>query len=267
MRAWRWVRDRVAAGFDEHSPYLDRFGLLLVVTAVTIVWLSLVGFSGFDGDIASELGSLFSNVLVAATLLLALRASGLSRRRQRILDAIVLLGLLAILLLIGLDALPDSTIVIDDDSVPFLPVALLAVLVPVVVVARLLRHRSVSVGTVLGAISAYLLIPIAFFHVFLAIQGVSGEPFFGVPVRSTSFMYFSLTTLTTVGFGDLTPVSEVGRLAATTEALVGQVYLVTFVALVVGLAAQSRSLGLTRRHLDGAAGPDAAGNDEGPSPR
>jgi hypothetical protein len=265
------VRERVAGWFDEDSPYLDHFGLLLGVTALTIAWLALVGYSGFDGDIPSELGSLVSNVLVAATLLLALRAAGLDRRRQRLLDLVVGLGLLLLLLLVVVDALPGTTVVIDDGGVPLVPMAVLSVLVPVIVVMRVLRHRSVSAGTVLGAISAYLLIPVAFFHVFLAVQGVTGEPFFGVPVRSTAFMYFSLTTLTTVGFGDLAPVSELGRLAATTEAMVGQVYLVTFVALIVGLAAQSRSLGITRRHLDGTVDPDGAtdagssGDDEGPS--
>jgi hypothetical protein len=50
-------------------------------------------------------------------------------------------------------------------------------------------------------------------------------------------MYFSLATVTTVGYGDLAPASNIARLLSTSEALVGQVYLVTFVAMLVGLAA------------------------------
>jgi hypothetical protein len=46
-------------------------------------------------------------------------------------------------------------------------------------------------------------------------------------------MYFSLTTIATLGYGDFVPVTEVGRLAAMSEAVIGQVYLVTFVAMVV----------------------------------
>jgi voltage-gated potassium channel Kch len=51
-------------------------------------------------------------------------------------------------------------------------------------------------------------------------------------------MYFSLSTITTVGYGDLTAITPFARLIATAEAVSGQVYLVTFVAMLVGLRAQ-----------------------------
>jgi hypothetical protein len=57
-------------------------------------------------------------------------------------------------------------------------------------------------------------------------------------------MYFSLTTITTTGFGDLTAASPFGRLLAMWEAVTGQVYLVTFVAMLVGLFAANRGRGL-----------------------
>ena len=53
-------------------------------------------------------------------------------------------------------------------------------------------------------------------------------------------MYFSLTTMTTTGFGDLTAATNLGRRLTTTEAVVGQIFLVTLVALLVGLYAQER---------------------------
>jgi hypothetical protein len=48
-----------------------------------------------------------------------------------------------------------------------------------------------------------------------------------------SYLYFSFTTLTTVGFGDLTAGSDAGRMLAVMEALLGQLYLVTVVAFIV----------------------------------
>lgn len=54
------------------------------------------------------------------------------------------------------------------------------------------------------------------------------------PPDSGDFLYFSVITLTTVGYGDLTPATAVGRTIAMTEALVGQLYLVSVVAAVVG---------------------------------
>jgi voltage-gated potassium channel Kch len=61
-----------------------------------------------------------------------------------------------------------------------------------------------------------------------------------VEESTTSFMYFSLVTVTTLGYGDLSPVTDWARLLATTEAVIGQVYLVTVVAMLVGLFAQQR---------------------------
>jgi len=49
------------------------------------------------------------------------------------------------------------------------------------------------------------------------------------------FIYFSLVTMTTVGYGDMSPVSTEARTLATTEALVGQIYLTILVARLVGM--------------------------------
>ena len=51
-------------------------------------------------------------------------------------------------------------------------------------------------------------------------------------------MYFSLTTITTVGYGDLVAISQPGRLLANSLAVIGQVYLVTFVGLLIGILTQ-----------------------------
>ncbi|GAA4874180.1 potassium channel family protein [Serinicoccus chungangensis] len=109
------------------------------------------------------------------------------------------------------------------------------------VIRRLLHHRQVVRATLLGAISAYLLIALAFFYAFLAAEHYHQPPLFGDPQPTTSFMYFSLTSITTLGYGDLAARTEIGRLLATTEAVLGQVYLVTVVAMVVSLLAQTWS--------------------------
>ena len=57
---------------------------------------------------------------------------------------------------------------------------------------------------------------------------------------TTSFMYFSLVTITTLGYGDLSPAHEVGKFLATAEAVIGQVFLVTVVARLVSLYGMSR---------------------------
>jgi hypothetical protein len=92
----------------------------------------------------------------------------------------------------------------------------------------------------LGAVSAFLLIATAFDFVFLTVDAYQTTPFFGSEEPTTSFIYYSLVTITTLGYGDLAAATDVGRLASTAEAVVGQVYLVTVVAMIVGLLAQAR---------------------------
>ena len=257
--------------FTDDGPHVDRFGVLLTVSAASIVGLSLFDITGPEGESAvAEIGSWAASVTVAATLPIALRASGLSRRRQRVIDILVGIGLLSLTLITAVALLTDDTVV-DNRYNPAGAVALLSIVVPFVVVRRLLRHQRVSTATLLGAISAYLLIPLSFFHVFMAIDRWSTTPFFGDPQPSTSFMYFALVTVTTVGFGDLTAATESARLATTSLALIGQVYLVVFVAMIVGLRAQewrSGSGGVMLPPADGLIGgaePDAPpqGDDRG----
>ena len=94
------------------------------------------------------------------------------------------------------------------------------------------QHRTVTVQTLLGAVAAYLQIAVAYAFAFQALDAGTALPLFGVQVPTTSYMYASLTALSTLGYGDLVPVTELGRLLAVSEAIVGQVFLVTFVAML-----------------------------------
>jgi Ion channel len=174
--------------------------------------------------------------LTAAALLVALRSAGLARRWQRPADTLILVGIAAtaaIIIANGYVTDPGS-----GAKTPPVLALVLSVLAPIVVVRRLLTHRRVRRSTLLGAIAVYLLIPIAFFYVFYTIDVLQPTAFFGQVEPTSSFMYFSLTTVTTVGYGDLVAVSQPGRLMANFEAVIGQVYLVTFVGLLIGLLTQ-----------------------------
>ena len=185
--------------------------------------------------------SALASLLVGATLLLALRASGLSRRPQRIADLVVIVIVSSVSFLAVVTSFTD--VVPPPTSAAPILVVLLAIVAPMAIIRRLVQHREVTRGTLLGAISGYLLLPIAFFYVFIASTSIVGAPFFGDPQPTTSYMYFSLTTITTTGYGDLTAASPLGRLLAMAEAVTGQVYLVTFVAMLVGLFAANRIAG------------------------
>jgi voltage-gated potassium channel Kch len=221
--------------FDEESPQLDRFGLLLVVTIAAIVVQSLVHMRRGGDDIESNLGTLTVAAFVGATFLIALSASGLRRRWRRIAMVMVLGSIGVLLLVILVEATTDVDTSAFQRAGPPIGRTFLAVATPIAVVRRLASHRVVRGSTLIGAISVYLLIALAAHYVFLFVDLVESTPFFGQPEPTTRFMYFSLVTLTTLGYGDLVPVTDWGGLMANIEAVTGQVFLVTFVAGLVGL--------------------------------
>ena len=118
-----------------------------------------------------------------------------------------------------------------------LPVALLVTATLPVTLSRVVRHRRVTSETVLGALCSYVLVGLLFAFVYLAVNDLSGDPFFAQPGphSQSEYVYFSFVALTTLGFGDLSPAVGLPQGLTVLEALVGQVFLVTLVARLVTL--------------------------------
>ena len=120
------------------------------------------------------------------------------------------------------------------------------------VVRNLRATRTVSVESVFGVLSVYVLLGMLFAFVYGAIDQVGGTPFFaqGDPATVSRCLYFSFTTLSTVGYGDLTAHTNLGHTLAVSEALLGQIYLVTIVSLIVAnLGRRTDSSTTTHRTL------------------
>ena len=113
---------------------------------------------------------------------------------------------------------------------------------PFAILRRISRHQEVTAQTLLGAVCVYLLWGFSFSFLYATIAFFSPAPFFlhAQPATSSTFLFFSYTTLTTVGYGNLIPASELGQMFAMLEALLGQVYLVIIVARLVALWGQER---------------------------
>jgi hypothetical protein len=108
----------------------------------------------------------------------------------------------------------------------------------VLILYRISHHGTVSFQTVMGGIAAYALLGFAHGSLYQAIDLLADDSFFGEEVLQGDYLYFSLVTLTTLGYGDLVPATELGKRIVTVEALVGQVFLVTLVARLVSLLGQ-----------------------------
>jgi voltage-gated potassium channel Kch len=103
------------------------------------------------------------------------------------------------------------------------------------VIRSLRASREVRIEAVSGVLSLYMLIGLLFAFVFGALDRLGSDPFFADSTTATvaRCVYFSFTTLTTVGYGDLTAGTDLGHTLCVFEALTGQIYLVTVVSLIV----------------------------------
>jgi hypothetical protein len=143
---------------------------------------------------------------------------------------LVVLGLVVAAISLVLDATETSYAIAAAIS------GLLVIGAPVAIVRGVRGQLEVTVRTVLAALSVYLLIGLFFAFAYSVMAVVDTGPFFssGIDGQLPDHLYFSYSTLTTVGFGDLAASGDLGRMASVLEALVGQLYLVTVVAVLVG---------------------------------
>jgi hypothetical protein len=185
----------------------------------------------------NEWARLVTIVLQGATLLLALLAS-------RIHPLLLRLATLLVAIAIG----SSAGALIGFGELGPTAARLVTVLLVALAPAALARgtvldfhvRGTVSLHTMFGVLCIYLLIGSLFAFVDGVIDSIGSTPFFASAAgNSSDFLYFSFATMTTVGYGDLTAATDLGRSLAIAEALIGQIYLVTVVAVIVG--------GLSRR--------------------
>jgi hypothetical protein len=103
------------------------------------------------------------------------------------------------------------------------------------------RTRNVTGNVVAASLCVYIIIGILWAHLYLILDVIEeGRDSFanlspGEEQKRSELVYFSFVTLTTLGYGDVTPVTRYARSAAMVEAIVGQIYLVVIVARLVAL--------------------------------
>ena len=90
-----------------------------------------------------------------------------------------------------------------------------------VIVRRLSGHLVVSMRTITGALSVYLLLGLFCTYMYVLVGDIRNDGFFAQPGPHSpvTYLYFSFVTLTTVGYGDYSAGSDVGRMMAVIEAL------------------------------------------------
>jgi len=196
-----------------------RYGLLLVLLIGTYL------FAAFSG---TQLATEIQVVLFAAVMLEALRTSMLPGRWPAVLGIVTIIGS-AVTFWTSLSGGRTGKAAED------LWKTLLLLMAVVMVVRRVLAKPEITMQSIYGALSAYLITGLMFASGYAAMAHLTTSGFFAgnQPANTQTFQYFSFTTLTTLGYGDFTAAESSGRSIAVLEALTGQIFLATLVARLV----------------------------------
>jgi hypothetical protein len=221
------------AGERRASRLRHRYGLLLGALVASFMVQGVVPGGRWQEVLVTA--------LVSTTLVLAIRAGEVGGRWERaaVAAGVIMTVVVAVLAAAG----------VPNEGVARVAGTLLVLGAPPAVVLgvlRMLRERGeVTVQAVLGVLCIYLLLGMFYASLYGAIDRIGNPAFFsgGEAGSTANCLYFSFSTMTTVGYGDLTPAGSLGRMLAVGEALVGQIYLVTVVAVLVA--------NLGRRHVGG----------------
>lgn len=109
----------------------------------------------------------------------------------------------------------------------------------IVILSFIFREQEVTGNVIYGAIVVYLLIAIMWAFVFSVMESINPGSFAigegQIEVGRPLFIYYSFVTITTLGYGDITPITALANSFSFLEAVIGQIYLVVLVARLVGI--------------------------------
>ena len=210
---------------NTHKAQTRKYRQLLIVLIVVFC------ISPF---LKAGIGSILSALMLLYTIVWIIRSFALPKISFSVYIAIAFLGF-------GLQVISSMGWTTSFNSVfALLAQTIFAIYLGVAAywIARdIINAGTVTVDTVSGGISVYLLIGFvwAFFYGIVATLDVNAfsEELF-LQDSYLKVLHFSFTTLTTLGYGDIVPVSEIAQVLANMEAIIGQMYSTVFIAILVG---------------------------------
>ena len=226
-----------------------RFGLLLLLLMTSYVLSAFINGTWVS---ALQIG------LFVGVTAIAVRSGPVKRGLARLAIAAAIAGSAIAVTL----ALTHSTGALS--GVAFIWSAFMLLFAVVLIVRRVIDQPEVSLQSIFGAVSAYMILGLMFAAIYAAMDRFGGSFFLQGASHDDlkTFQYFSFTTLTTLGYGDYTAAQSGGQSVAVMEAMLGQVFLATLVArLVAGFRRADRG-----RLADSAAPARAASGGNPASP-
>ena len=220
------IKDKVRYRFIQSGPdrirNLLRNNILLLVALLILIFMMPV----IPVDVHRIM-----RILVILVVLSGLFAAEFSRSVFRILFffATVVIGV-AVLGIVFVDSNALDYLIFSLSTVFF-------VLITIALITHVANSRETNSSTLLCAVNSYLLIGLSFSMLFILLELIIPGSF-NVPEadvhRDSTFFYFGFVTLTTLGYGDILPLTPLARSMASFTALFGQLYLVTIMAFLIG---------------------------------
>ena len=221
---------------DAQPRHPRRFIRLLGTLSLLLICTPLAG------AISVHVGKITASMLVflpLSAVLIAAAAAVSSEPRHARTTLILALACIAVSLPNALTHVMAVSLLQDALVVVFLGYVVM------LIVRSLFNRREADLDTIAASLCAYILIGVLYSSLFSCFIEVDPRSFaannmemeqmhFG-DYRTASALYFSFVTLTTLGYGDITPVAVPARILAVSEAIIGQLFLVVLVARLVGL--------------------------------
>jgi voltage-gated potassium channel len=222
QRKHRSIFLAIAAG--KFTYLLVSMGLLLVLSP----FLSGILWAQLATDIIFSL--LFFSAIYAV------------KRRQRLFVVEAALAVLVVLLRWWYHFTLDSMIAVLATASG----TIFFVLIAISIIVFVFEAETVTGDIISGSVCAYLLVGLAWAHIFALLEGLNPETLKNLHLIQQGtgdlepFIYFSFVTMTTLGYGDIVPGTPPAHSLAAFEALTGQLYLTVLVARLVGLYGRPR---------------------------
>lgn len=214
------LSDRTAAKLDELSR-----SFFVVILLVVALYLLAEAYAGDDW------ASIPINLLVYAAALIAVRGTGGSQRLVNVHLALMVPATVLTVLGVVLD---NGPLQVPGNVLT----TALVIISPIMILRFVLTQRRVNSNVIFAAISVFLLIGIVFGTIYSWLAFGDATVFSPPQVverGESSLFYYSFVVLTTLGLGDISPVSETARALTVVEALLGQIYLVVLIARLVAM--------------------------------
>ena len=204
--------------------FKDRF-LFLLISILCLLVLAPI-FKGFVG-IRILMDIFFTSILISAVY-------AVSKKKYILLIAALLaLPMFTSIWLNHFVKIPS--LILGGDCFGILFMAFMVI----VILSFIFREQEVTSNVIYGAIVVYLLIAIMWAFVFSVLESIHPGSFAvgedQIEAGRPLFIYYSFVTITTLGYGDITPVTAPANSFSFLEAVTGQIYLVVLVARLVGM--------------------------------